>query len=232
MYNKSQGYAAAISILCMSFFMPALFLDTRKPIEYADYIKLFPTFVVGVITAYIAYQQHIVSKQQKNISKNKLNLDLYDKRFAIYEIFLNMSIWSTSIYENSYEPDQLTREAEFLKNRYESNKENYLKHIDDLNAFCEQSRFLMNDEIYSKLSEARRNIFEARGYADSLYDVIQRKKIISENDFEAIQANRMEMIGYINQKNQSFNYVRNFYMNILPNMMKPYLNIPQDVSKD
>lgn len=206
--DRSQFVTACLVVIVMVLLIPVAFLDTSKNLEYADYIKAIPSLVIGGITAYIAYQQHVVSRQQKNISKNKLNLDLYDKRFSIYEVFLNMSIWSTSIYENEFEPNNLTREKYFLNNRYKNNKGKYLKNIDDLNMLCEQSRFLMNDEVYNILSEARRNIFQARGYADSLYDAMDQKKNIEKGDDDAIMAIQMEIRGYLEAKSESFSYVR------------------------
>ena len=51
-------------------------MDTVKVI--AEIISAFGTLIVGVIVAYIAYQQH-------KTNRNKLRLDLYDKRFSVYK---------------------------------------------------------------------------------------------------------------------------------------------------
>lgn len=45
--------------------------------EFADVFSAFGTFIIGLIVAYIAYQQH-------KTNKDKLRLELYNKRFEIY----------------------------------------------------------------------------------------------------------------------------------------------------
>jgi hypothetical protein len=51
---------------------------------WAEVLKILPTFIVGLIAARIAWQQSATAMEQRRISQAKLNLDLFDRRLAIF----------------------------------------------------------------------------------------------------------------------------------------------------
>ncbi len=50
-----------------------------------ELLKILPTLIVGLVAAFIAWQQAQISKEQKSIAQAKLKLDLFVKRLAVYK---------------------------------------------------------------------------------------------------------------------------------------------------
>ena len=50
-----------------------------------ELLKILPTLIVGLVAAFIAWQQAQISKEQKRIAQAKLKLDLFVKRLAVYK---------------------------------------------------------------------------------------------------------------------------------------------------
>jgi len=94
-----------------------------------EILKVMPTFIVGCIAAHISWQQSKTAKEQSQIAKAKLNLDLFNRRLAIFE-----ETWSAaSSVMRSNEPvpppvsmTNLYPEAYFL---FGSDVEEYMKEL-------------------------------------------------------------------------------------------------------
>jgi hypothetical protein len=50
-----------------------------------ELLKILPTLIIGLVAAFIAWQQEQISKEQKRIAQAKLKLDLFVKRLAVYK---------------------------------------------------------------------------------------------------------------------------------------------------
>lgn len=70
------------------------------------------TLLIGVIATYIAWRQCKVAKEQRRIAHAKLNLDLFQRRYEIFEL-----TWAMLSSMNKLRDDQETVEAEFSNAR-------------------------------------------------------------------------------------------------------------------
>lgn len=68
----------------------------------------FVTFVIGLIAAYIAWRQFQVAKEQKRVAHAKLNFDLFQQRYEVFEC--TWSMLSSMIQER---PNQVQIEMDF-----------------------------------------------------------------------------------------------------------------------
>lgn len=55
-----------------------------NPSLWIEILKVLPTAIVGAIAAYIAWRQAEIAKEQREISSAKLNLDLFERRLAVF----------------------------------------------------------------------------------------------------------------------------------------------------
>jgi hypothetical protein len=88
-----------------------MFVNVEIVKDFWDIVASFGVLIVGCITAYVAYKQH-------KTDKDKLKLDLYEKRFKVFQAIMelnskifrdaNISISDLQIFLAS------TREANFL----------------------------------------------------------------------------------------------------------------------
>lgn len=89
-----------------------------------EFFKIIPTLIVAAIAAYIAYQQWITARA-------KLNLDLFNRRFAVF-----MTTWETAsrVLQSDkplYSPPSFTNlypEASFL---FKPDVETFMKELAD-----------------------------------------------------------------------------------------------------
>jgi len=121
--------------------------------------KIIPTLVVACITAYIAFEQC-------KTARAKLKLDLYNKRFSIYESVLKLyqATWS-----KDYERMELLS-FEFLKS-------------------FRESKFLFDKKdgsIYEILSKIQQNNAAILGYEELLYKEINGE-VTDKDKKEALQ---------------------------------------------
>ncbi len=70
-----------------------------SPRDWFDYVSALTPALIAVFVAFVAYRQWMVARQ-------KLRLDLYNKRFAIFEVALKLyqeSLGGTELTESEYE---------------------------------------------------------------------------------------------------------------------------------
>ena len=79
-------------------------------------LKIAPTAFVGAVAVYIAWRQYKVGAEQREIARAKLNLDLFERRLAVFD-----ATWEAasrlSTNEPSYPPVTFTNlypQAAFL----------------------------------------------------------------------------------------------------------------------
>ena len=72
---------------------------TQSPRDWFDYVAALTPALIAVFVAFVAYRQWMVARQ-------KLRLDLYDKRFTVFEVALKVyqeSLGETELTEPAYE---------------------------------------------------------------------------------------------------------------------------------
>ncbi|MBS1027192.1 hypothetical protein [Gluconobacter albidus] len=183
-------------------------------------LSAVPTAILGAITAYIAYQQHITSKRQKEIEEDKHRLELFEKRFECYKAFLNMSLWSHKL-KTSPVSGKETEENEKIES---SIKEN----MDGMISFGEQSRFLFGLEVYDFLVDARLRIFK---HLQAIDDVKRYADTVKEQGAPAfgmppLVQRAAETISETSPE------LEQIYSKKLPEIMGPYLKTTPYLSKD
>jgi hypothetical protein len=85
--------------------------------------------IVGIIAAIIAWQQSKTAKEQRNIAKAKLNLDLFERRLEIFNATWAAASSVIQSNEPIYAPPSMTNlypEASFL---FRSDIETYMKEL-------------------------------------------------------------------------------------------------------
>ena len=128
-------------------------MDALK--EWVPILAPIGMFVVGLTVAYVARQQWLIARQQAEVARNKLRLDLFDRRYRVFEAartFL-LAIASETPFDNShvFAFDAGISDREFL---FGSDVVDYLKEIKKraLDVRQQQRSFESspNDEEHSK----------------------------------------------------------------------------------
>lgn len=197
--------------------------------------------MVGVATTYIAFQQHVLAKQQKdisnqqkNIAANKLRLELFEKKYEIYEVHLNMALWVSKIKlekedKHSYLPEKFNEEWKKSK-KYE---ENFVENEDKLISLGEQVRFLFDSEMYSFLSVMRGKILTLETNIQFIRSLKKEEKKEKENPLLLIDnSTELSLKSALKMNRDLNNEIQKFYEKELPERMMPYLKMPEDISKD
>lgn len=224
MYNKAQAYAVVISVLCIIFFIPALFLDTSKYISFKEYLTIVPTLIIGSITSYIAYQQHNISKEQKKIAQDKHRLELFEKRYEIYELFLKLSLSSRKIkmYKN-LEANPVRSDIEWAES------EKYREFVDDniekMFSLGEQSRFLFDENVYRMFCDARVIISHHRNVLKEIRIIKSSYTEPTSFTQEVYQSQKPELKVNIDTITKLKSKLDVFYAKTLPEAMEPYLKM-------
>lgn len=171
--------------------------------KISDILNIAPTTIIGIITLYIAYQQHLVTKAQKDIAEDKHRLELFEKRFETYKLFLDISLSASKI--STY------KRADVNENDHEWVQ-------------SEKYRAKVKDE-FDALNKARRDIF----YLDRLIDEI-RKKQDSQPEVthftQDVTSNMPpEIAPFLTKCSEIDRSLTHFYSVELPKVMAPYLMI-------
>ena len=179
------------------------------------------TPIIGLVAISISYHQYKNSKEQKIIALDKHRLDLFEKRFEVYQLFLDMSLQCYKIY--IVERSEFDTKAGKIK---EEENLKYIKFIDEnenkLISFGEGARFTFDDDVKSLLDEARRNIINKRDFIKKLNEARKEKGatksfISDSNDIYEDQ--------YIKIIIDSNKHLRSFFEKRLPDIMDPFLNL-------
>lgn len=190
--------------------------------EASDILDIIPTTILGIITSYIAYQQHLVAKEQKNIAEDKHRLELFGKRFETYKLFLDISLSASKIYP--YKGADMN-ETNHKWVQSEKNRTKVKDEFDALISLGEQSRFLFGNDVFEALNKARVDIF----HLDQNIDEIRKQKgqqpetTIFTQD---VTSNMSPEIAPLLTKCLEINSnLTHFYSVELPKVMAPYLTI-------
>ncbi|WP_058987861.1 hypothetical protein [Acetobacter senegalensis] len=187
-----------------------------------DLLKIIPTSILGAITAYIAYQQYIVSRNQKELAEDKHKLELFEKRFETYQLFLNVAVWSDRIclYRSSemQENSEKWKKSEIIRSKIQEN-------FDVMVSLGEQSRFLFGEDVFKILADARVDIFTLDGLVTSIRE-IKSKESEGKSFIEDMVSDSSETIAPILKRCREIRKnLFNFYSEELPKVMGPYLKI-------
>ncbi|MEQ1544462.1 hypothetical protein [Methyloglobulus sp.] len=96
--------------------------DCNQVDWYLEFLKVTPTLIVGIIAVIITYQQ-------RNIAKAKLNLDLFERRLMIFNETWVVASSAIQSVEPIYAPPSFTNlypEASFL---FGGEVETYMKEL-------------------------------------------------------------------------------------------------------
>ncbi|NVN02222.1 MULTISPECIES: hypothetical protein [Asaia] len=143
---------------------------------------------IGGATLYIAWKQ-------KEIAKGKVNSDLFDRRYKVYEAHVK------AIIKIVHQQVDTEEDEDSL--------------YDDMIYFGEQARFLFNAEVYAHLVEVRKNINQYVSCRRSL--VVEGTRTADARIFERMTIKeKMEKLGELLIEEQS---------SIIPNSLEPYLRV-------
>ena len=221
--SRDTFLTICLVVITVLLFFPSIFLDHAQGLKYEDVFKAVPALVIGLITAYIGWQQHQTAAGQKRIAEDKHRLELFEKRFETYDLFLRMAVAAhkltpaSSFYINDEE-----RDSDYKKN---SDRIFLLKENEnDLISHGEGSLFLFGPEVKSALDVARGQIFSKLISTEAVNKQVEQngpsKTFISDfSRRDPTQRHHREMIA------NSDEFLRQFYQTGLPEVMKPYLQI-------
>jgi len=152
---------------------------------------------IGGATLYIAWKQ-------KEIAKEKVNSDLFDRRYKVYEAHVK------AIIKIVHQQVDTEEDEDSL--------------YDDMIYFGEQARFLFNAEVYAHLVEVRNNINQYVSWRRSL--VLEGPRTADARIFDRMTIReRLTKLGDSLIEEQS---------SIIPNTLEPYLRVKdfRRISKD
>lgn len=188
----------------------------------SDILDIIPTTILGIITSYIAYQQHLVAKEQKDIAEDKHRLELFGKRFETYKLFLDISLSASKI---SFYKRTEVNETDHDWVQSEEYRTKVKDEFDALISLGEQSRFLFGNDVFETLNKAREDIF----HLDRLIDEIRRQKdqqpeskIFIQDVTSDMSPEIAPLLKNLSEINRNLTH---FYSVELPKVMAPYLTI-------
>ncbi len=103
-----------------------------------EFVKGLPTTLVAIAVALIAFRQYHVAKEQKRVAHEKLRLDLFDRRYEVFELTLAMVASMIDGLQST-----------------ESIRAN-LKVDSDFHVAIARARFLFGDDVTSYMNEVSR----------------------------------------------------------------------------
>lgn len=242
MFNIEKIILFVVTIITSAaflFFIPLIHIQ----IDWASLVThhrikvgltLLSPVIFGAITAYIAYQQHLLSRTQANISKDqrdiahdKLRIENYEKLYEIYNSFLKL-YRNVFIFERFY-PSEFQNELEYRRFHHVSDlvdqeipqkikdwAESYLDKEKELNKLlgeCWDNQLRCEFMLDEK---AHREILEFYNYAKSLFDT---KKACLEKQLHYSEAS--DFIKIVMKEREKLN---NSISNVTKKM-KPYMDI-------
>lgn len=87
-YIKNHPVGCVIFTVLVSVFVDRVIMCFSEN----EILKVIPSTIIGFVTLYIAFQQHIISRRQKEISERKLKLDIFEKRYDLYKEYSHLII--------------------------------------------------------------------------------------------------------------------------------------------
>lgn len=91
-------------------------INTFEKIKLSELCTFIISMIIPILTAYIAYNQYKFNKKfnehSANINEEKLKLDLYDRRYKIYNTYLNLLI---NVFNNKIIPEEDLRKVKTLE---------------------------------------------------------------------------------------------------------------------
>lgn len=221
--SRDTFLTICLVVITVLLFFPSIFLDHAQGLKYEDVFKAVPALVIGLITAYIGWQQHQTAAGQKRIAEDKHRLELFEKRFETYDLFLRMAVAAHKLTPASrfYTSDE-ERNLEYKKNmdRIVLLKENE----NDLISHGEGSLFLFGPEVKSSLDFARGQIFSKLMSTEAVNKQVEQNgpSKTFTSDFsrrDPTERFHRDMIANCDE------FLPQFYQTGLPEVMKPYLQI-------
>lgn len=101
----------------------------RKCCVLVAFLKILPTAIVGAIAAYIAWRQGEIAREQREISKAKLNLDFFAQRLAVFNATWEAASRAIQSADLEFAPATMTNvypQASFL---FGPEVESYMKEL-------------------------------------------------------------------------------------------------------
>lgn len=175
-------------------------------------------------------QQVGIAVSQKDIAEDKHRLELFEKRFETYELFLDMALKCHKLSPDRRPYEDSTKTT----NEREKNAE-YMKFVRDneskMISLGEGSIFLFGSEVKSILDDVRVKILSKAELVDSLND-IRRTDIDTTNFISELSGKREEERGYQEGISSCNTFLKEFYEKKLPEIMEPYLKMTPYLAKD
>lgn len=161
-------------------------------------------WLTAIVAATIGATTGRIAWVQKEIAKEKVNSDLFDRRYKIYEAHVK------AIIKIVHQQVDTEEDEDSL--------------YDDMIYFGEQARFLFNAEVYAHLVEVRNNINQYVSWRRSL--VLEGPRSADARIFDRMTIRkRLTKLGDSLIEEQS---------SIIPNTLEPYLRVKdfRRISKD
>jgi len=209
-----------------------------------SWLKAIGPIILSAITTFVAVRQfglsraqHKISQQQigiavsqKDIAEDKHRLELFEKRFETYELFLDMALTCHKL-----SPDRRPYEDSTKTTNEREKNAGYMKFVRDngskMISLGEGSIFLFGSEVKSILGEARGNILSKANLVESL-NGIRRTDIDTTNFTDEFSGKHEEEKRYQKEIILCDRFLKEFYEKKLPEIMEPYLKMTPYLAKD
>jgi len=219
-------------------------LTSKKDEGWLSLLKAIGPLILSAITTSVAVgqfrlsrAQHALSQQQvgiavsqKDIAEDKHRLELFEKRFETYELFLDMALKCHKLSPDRRPYEDSTKTT----NEREKNVE-YMKFVRDneskMISLGEGSIFLFGSEVKSILDDARGTILSKKKLVEALNE-IRRTDIDTTNFIDEFSGKHEEEKGYQKEIISYDKFLKEFYEKKLPEIMGPYLKMTPYLSKD
>lgn len=217
-YIKNHPVISVVVVVLISVFIDRIIMCFSAN----DLLKVVPSTIIGLMTLYIAFQQHVVAKDQKKIAEDKHKLELFEKRFETYQLFLNMALWSHKV--DTYRTVDIKEDDEKWV-QSEENRRKIRENADTMISLGEQSRFLFGEDVFSLLGEARADIFRLNDIVSDIRK-IKSEEPESKSFINDVTSDSSERISQsLKTCHEIKKDLSNFYSKELPKVMGPYLKI-------
>lgn len=198
-------------------------LDHTDSLKYSDICKAVPTVIIGALAALIAWRQ-------KEIAEDKHRLELFEKRFETYELFLDMALTCQKLSSDRGPYEDSTKTT----NEREKNAK-YMKFVRDnerkMISLKEGSIFLFGSDVKSILDDAVVTILSKAELVEALNE-IRITDIDTTNFIDEFSGKHEEKKGYQKGIILYDKLLKEFYQKKLPEIMGPYLKMTPYLSKD
>ncbi|MEJ5156104.1 hypothetical protein WH240_13295 [Gluconobacter wancherniae] len=219
-------------------------LTPKEDASWLSWLKAIGPIILSAITTFVAVgqfrlsrAQHALSQQQvgiavsqKDIAEDKHRLELFEKRFETYELFLDMALKCHKL-----SPDRRPHEDSTKTTNEREKNAGYMKFVRDneskMISLGEGSIFLFGSEVKSILDDARHEILSKAELVKSLNE-IRRTDIDTTNFISEFSGKREEEKGYQEGIISCDTFLKEFYEKKLPEITGPYLKMTPYLAKD